>query len=64
VIEHREKIFRKSFTAKYNLTKLVYYEYFDSCSDAYDREYQIKSWSRNKKESLIKGSNPNWLDLY
>jgi putative endonuclease len=64
ITEHREKIFPKSFSSKYNLHKLIYYEYFDDLRDAFDREYQIKSWSRRKKEQLINAVNPDWKDLF
>jgi len=49
VWQHKEKVNPKSFTAKYNLTKLVYYEIFESILDAYEREHQIKAGSRMKK---------------
>jgi putative endonuclease len=64
IIEHREKANKKSFSAKYNLDKLVYYEAFNLLHDAFVREYQIKSWSRKKKEYLINSTNPNWMDLF
>ena len=64
VIEHRDRIDSKSFTTRYNLFKLVYYEIFDIKQDAFRREDQIKSWSRRKKEKLISSKNPDWKDLY
>jgi len=62
--EHRERINPKSFTAKYNLIKLVYYESYQSIAEAIDREKQIKAGSRKKKENLITAMNPDWEDLY
>ncbi len=62
--EHRNKTFEKSFTAKYNLDKLVYYEGFHSIEEAINREKQIKGGSRAKKEKLINELNPEWKDLY
>ena|ERR1035437_2489770 len=62
--EHINKTFDKSFTAKYNLTKLVYYEGFHRIEDAIFREKQIKGGSRTKKEELINKMNPEWKDLY
>ena len=53
-----------SFTAKYNLTKLVYYEAFQEIGDAIGREKQIKAGSRQKKIDLINSINPDWKDLY
>ncbi|MFA6042308.1 MAG: GIY-YIG nuclease family protein [Patescibacteria group bacterium] len=63
VMEHKEKTFPKSFSAKYNLTKLVYYEAGEDISGAIEREKQIKSWSRKKKEEVITSVNPTWKDL-
>ena len=64
VWEHKHKTHPKSFTAKYNLNKLVYYETFHSIEEAIAREKQIKAGSRKKKEKLIDALNPHWLDLY
>lgn len=64
VVEHRTKHYPQSFTAKYNLTKLVYYESFHSIEEAILREKQIKGGSRKKKETLINSINPEWKDLY
>jgi putative endonuclease len=64
VTEHREKAYPKSFTAKYNAFKLVYYESFYSIEEAIDREKQIKVYSRAKKITLIEKLNPDWKDLY
>ena len=63
IYEHKEKMI-KGFTSKYNVTKLVYYEIFNSIVTAIEREKQIKSWSRNKKLKLINELNPTWKDLY
>ena len=52
------------FTSRYRITKLVYFEHFDHVEDAIQREKQIKSWSRSKKEELIESENPKWKDLY
>ncbi|GAB4179745.1 MAG: GIY-YIG nuclease family protein [Calditrichia bacterium] len=62
VFEHKNKI-AKGFTAKYNITKLVYYEQFSDVSEAIYREKQLKKWKREKKEYLIFSMNPNWNDL-
>ena len=64
VMEHKEKVYPNSFTARYNLTKLVYYEAFHSIEEAIAREKQMKAGSRRKKEELIKALNPTWKDLY
>lgn len=62
--QHKDKIFEKSFTARYNLNKLVYYEAFQEIGDAISREKQIKGGSRQKKLDLINSKNPEWKDLY
>ena len=61
--EHRTGVYKKSFTSKYALNKLVYYEVFHRIEDAITREKQIKAGSRLKKENLIISINPNWNDL-
>ena len=60
--EHREKIGSK-FAAKYNITRLAYYETFDDICDAITREKQLKKWRREKKVWLIERENPDWKDL-
>jgi putative endonuclease len=62
VWEHKEGI-TGGFTSKYNVSKLVYFEEFDSIVDAIEREKQIKGGSRNKKIRLIESINPSYLDL-
>lgn len=63
VWEHKTKIV-PSFSAKYNLTKLVYYEQFEDISEAICREKKLKKWLRNWKIELIENFNPEWKDLY
>ena len=60
---HREKLV-PGFTARYNVTRLVYYEAVDERVAALQREKQIKAGSRAKKVALIDAMNPNWNDLY
>ncbi len=52
---------KSSFTTKYNVRYLVYFEYLNSMSCAIEREKQIKGWSRAKKDKLISDFNPNWV---
>src|SRR3989338_3506525 len=61
ISEHRQKLI-EGFTKRYNITKLVYYEAFDSITDAIQREKQIKAGSRKKKLALIRFLNPEWRD--
>lgn len=58
------KKYKNSFTAKYNLDKLVYWEAFQEIGDAIGREKQLKGGSRKKKEDLINSINPNWNNLF
>jgi putative endonuclease len=62
--EHKEKINPKSFTARYNIEKLVYYESFQDIGEAIFREKQLKAGSRQKKIDLIVSINKEWTDLY
>ena len=63
VQEHKNKIFKNSFTLKYNVDKLVYFESFSIAGHAFEREKQIKAGSRKKKIELIVRLNPEWKDL-
>jgi putative endonuclease len=62
VAQHRARLVR-GFTARYNLTKLVYYELFDDASHAITREKQLKAGSRRGKLAAIARMNPEWRDL-
>ena len=64
VYEHKHHLDKNSFTARYNVDKLVYYEETSSSRAAIEREKQIKDWSRKKKNKLIENKNPNWQDIY
>ncbi|PWB38704.1 MAG: endonuclease [Parcubacteria group bacterium] len=64
VRQHKEKINPRSFTARYNVNNLMYYETFDNIHDAISREKYIKAGPRKKKIALIKKDNPEWCDLH
>jgi putative endonuclease len=64
IIEHKEKRYQNSFSAKYNLNKLVYYEQFQMIGDAIGREKQLKAGSRKTKIDLIEKLNSEWIDLF
>ncbi|MEC4005624.1 GIY-YIG nuclease family protein [Flavobacterium sp. SUN052] len=64
ILQHKTKHYKDSFSARYNLDKLVYYESFQMIGDAIAREKQLKAGNRATKEALIKSSNPNWNDLF
>lgn len=62
VYEHKNKLF-DGFTAKYNVNKLVYFDYTEDVVAGIQREKQIKGWTRQKKNDLIESVNPEWKDL-
>lgn len=57
--QHQQKINPKSFSAKYNLYHLLYFEHFGWIQQAIAREKEIKLLNREKKINLIKKNNPN-----
>lgn len=61
--EHKIKLNPDCFTAKYNVTLLVYYETFQYIEDAIQREKQLKKWNRQWKINLIEEENKDWKDL-
>jgi len=63
VAEHKSKI-AESFTKRYDVVRLVYFETFDGIEQAIHREKRLKKWTRAWKVQLIEGENPNWDDLY
>jgi len=63
VKEHKLKVYPKSFTAKYNCDKLIYFEEFENATESGTREKQFKKWKRQWKIDLIEEMNPSWSDL-
>lgn len=63
VKEHKEHLDPRSFTARYNVEKLVWYEAHQRITAAIVREKQLKEWKRAWKERLIREMNPEWQDL-
>jgi len=61
--EHRTRQSPDSFTARYNVDILVYYEEFELLTDAIEREKLIKGKTRKWKEDLIRDFNPGWCSL-
>ena len=64
VYEHKTHADPKSYTARYDITKLVYYEVTGDIVSAIEREKEIKGWIRAKKNALIESVNPERKDLY
>jgi putative endonuclease len=63
ILKHKTKRYANSFSARYNVDKLVYFETFETIGEAIKREKQVKGGSRRRKVELINGLNPGWEDL-
>ena len=64
IYQHKNKAHPNTFSARYNLNKIVYYEKFDNKEEVELREKRLKKWNREWKIELIEKINPNWKDLY
>lgn len=53
-----------TFTRKFKVHRLVWYEEFDSVTDAIPREKSLKRYLRDWKITLIERDTPHWIDLY
>jgi putative endonuclease len=62
VWEHKNSVV-PSFTSKYNINKLIYYESYTQFESAINREKVLKKWNRQWKINLIEKENLKWLDL-
>ena len=63
VWQHKQKAIA-SFTAKYDVNNLVYFEEYQQVLDMAQRERRLKEWRRSWKIDLIEKQNPNWRDLF
>jgi putative endonuclease len=61
--QHKNKIHPDSFTARYNIDQLVYFERHPLAVAGIAREKELKGWTRKKKIALIVANNPTWRDL-
>ena len=61
--QHREGVVA-GFTREHGLKRLVYYEQFETATDAIRREKRLKHWNRAWKIALVEKLNPDWDDLY
>jgi len=52
------------FTSKYDVVRLVHYEFYSTIPDAIKREKRLKKWNRAWKINLIESKNPLWEDLW
>jgi putative endonuclease len=62
VTQHKE-LRPDTYTARYNITRLVYFEHFTYVLNAIAREKELKEWNRERKLQLIQSTNPTWQDL-
>ncbi|MFM2230069.1 MAG: hypothetical protein RL607_1327 [Bacteroidota bacterium] len=58
--EHQNKSNPNSFTARYSLFYLVYYEKYSWIQLAIEREKELKKWNRTKKIDLIRSFNSDF----
>jgi putative endonuclease len=63
VYEHKTKAV-PSFSADYDVDRLVWCETYDDPANAIEREKKLKKWRRDWKIRLIEETNPGWVDLY
>lgn len=63
IFQHKTNYYPNSFSARYKLKKLVYFECFETIEEAVQVEKQLKAGSRQKKLDLINKINPLWKDL-
>ncbi len=62
VLQHQE-LRPNTYTAKYKITRLVYFERSAYVLNAIAREKELKDWNRQKKIDLIEQDNLSWADL-
>lgn len=55
LLDHQNGI-GANYTKKHAPVELVYYEEYSRIDYAFNREHQVKKWSRKKKEALINGT--------
>ncbi len=63
VYEHKNKLM-PSFTSRYGIDRLVWFECYEDPRSAIAREKELKKWRRDWKISLIERDNLDWRDLY
>jgi putative endonuclease len=62
IAEHKNKVV-PSFTKRYGIDQLVWFETHASRDAALQREKRIKEWQRDWKIKLIERDNRRWRDL-
>ena len=61
--QHRDHVV-SSFTNRYDVDQLVWYELHGDMEHAIVREKRLKNWERKWKLRLINEFNPMWCDLW
>lgn len=64
VYEHKQGFIKNSFSSRYRLYKLIWFEEFNSPAEAIQAEKKVKDFRREKKIALIKSLNPGIKDLH
>ena len=64
IYEHKNHCDKDSFTAKYKVERLIYFEETSDVNAAIEREKQIKGLSRKRKNKLVESKNPSWAEWY
>ncbi len=54
--EHNSDGSKSKYTRTRRPVRLVYFEKYQTVNEVLRREWQVKRWSRSKKEALIQGS--------
>ena len=62
IVQHKEKQ-KKSFSSRYNITNLVWWQDFEDVRLAIQREKTLKKWPRQWKINVIEEQNREWKDL-
>ncbi|MDY8134578.1 GIY-YIG nuclease family protein [Aquimarina sp. 2201CG5-10] len=63
IYQHKNKSHPNTFSARYNLDKLIYFENYKTKDEAYTCERRMKKWNREWKIKLIEKENKDWADL-
>ena len=62
LVEHRKQK-PGTFTTRYKIARLVYFETYQYINNAIAREKELKHWTRAQKIALIESTNPTWEEL-
>ena len=63
VWQYQHNVHGWSFTARYRVHRLVYFETYSNIVSAITREKKLKHFTRAEKVALIESRNPKWRDL-